>query len=525
MILGGGFDGCAAARSAAAAAPKKQVLLIVNDPVKELGGLGTVGGQNFTDIRRWQQQLVTLGSFNRWLAKAGQFYDTDRMSQIILEDLAQFPNLKILYSYDITGLQVQENMIKEISLQSIGRQDNKIVWGQEKQRVTGRVFIDASMDGRLTRLSGNNVTVGRADWPKEYLPQGEVKGTARQQAATLMFQVTGVTTPPKIKRLPGWEFTRDAKGSWGIAGGKDIFTGDQQLIDFNNEFGPLGYAIKPLNAAAQGRDSDIWWVNCLLVFNVDGRAHHRDKGTDLYPKDTAPGHLNTDEAWAAAREFIQRPEFIFALRRFQVQDPETGQWYGFGQSELVRDEKGLPVVGQIMYVRETVHSPLAHRQTSPQEEDFAVSTLEAQLAAPGPDGRDSQNYPTRIGLGYYMMDINAFVPEDLTAPGHYAWPVTQHLRPDWQEAGGQPKNPVYLPFEALLPTTTENLLVPGYASGISSFAWSELRVLPNLAVLGDGAGVAAVRSLNTKKPPRQFNSEDIGWIQEKLRQFDARLDK
>lgn len=527
VILGGGFDGCAAARSAAVAEPEKQVLLVVNDPVAELGGLGTVGAQNFTDIRNWQGQVVTQGSFGRWLARAGQFYDPDRMSEILKEDLAQFPNIKISYGYDLESLVMEQDLIKEINLRNIQRnQEGYIVWGEERKRVKGKVFIDASMDGRLTRLAGNSVTVGRADWPEEYLPNEEQTTVARQQAATLMFQVTGVKTPPKVSRIGGWEFVRDNKGSWGIAGGKDVFTSDQVVIDFNNEFGPLGFALKPLNAAATGKDSDTWWINCLLIFNVDGRAHQRDMGTALYPTAMLPYYINTDQAWVKAREFLQKPEFIDVFRRFQVQDSNTGQWYGFGQAELVRDQNDLPVVGQVMYIRESVHSPLTENAANAQEnKDFAITTREAQLAGPGPDGADGENYPTRIGLGYYMMDINAFIPEDLTAAGPYVWPVTDHLRPDWQREGGQPKNPVYLPLEALFPTKTTNLLVPGYATGISSFAWAELRVLPNLAVLGDAAGVAAVRSLNTKKHPGEFNTEDVAWVQEKLKQFGARLDK
>ena len=55
-------------------------------------------------------------------------------------------------------------------------------------RVLGKVFIDASDEGRLTRLAGEPFVVGRQDWPWEYLPEDE-KEMARQQAATLMFQV------------------------------------------------------------------------------------------------------------------------------------------------------------------------------------------------------------------------------------------------------------------------------------------------------------------------------------------------
>lgn len=526
VVVGGGFDGCAAARSAAAAAPDKKVLLVVNDPVQELGGIGTVGGQNFTDIRFWQGKVVTQGSFGRWSAKAGQFYNTGRMAQIIEEDLAQLPNLEILYGYDIEDLAVEGTTIKEITLRSIARnQRGEVAWGEKSQQVKGKVFIDATVDGRLTRLSGNAVSVGRADWPKEYLP-GDETTFARQQAATLMFQVTGVKTPPKNALIRDWEFVRDSKGSWGLAGGKQAFMTNSAVIAFNEKYGPQGFAIKPINAASDGKDSDIWWVNCLLVFDVDARAHGRDEGDKHYPADTVPEHLSVDNAWLKASSFLKNPDFIHTLRQFKVKDPANGQWYGFGDSELVLDKDGNPVAGQIMYIRESVHSPLSDQPGYGTENtNFAVTTEEAQKAGAGIQGADAQNHPSRIGLGYYMMDINAFIPNDLKASGNYDWPVTKHLRPDWQEAGGEPTNPVYLPYEALLPDKSDNLLVPGYAAGISSFAWAELRVLPNLAVLGDAAGVAAARSLATEKAPRNLNQEDITWVQTKLQQFGARLDK
>ncbi|WP_139257413.1 FAD-dependent oxidoreductase [Desulforamulus aeronauticus] len=527
VIVGGGFDGCAAARSAAVAAPDKKILLVVTEPVQSVGGLGTVGGQNFTDIRLWQGQLVTQGSFGRWFAKAGQFYSTERMTEIIREDLSQFNNIKTLYSYDIEQVATDKNKIKELTLRNISRKESgEVGWGQDVKKINGKIFIDASVDGRLTRLAGNTVSVGRADWPATYLPAPENGTLARQQAATLMFQVKGVKTPPKNMRIKDWEFVRDAKGSWGLAGGKEAFTSNPKVVGFNEQYSPQGFAIKPINAAANGKDSDVWWINCLLVFNVDGRAHQRDKGSSLYPSDLLPEHLNVDEAWVKAREFINTDTFIDTLREFKVQNPSTGEWYGFGEAELVRENHNLPIVGQSMYIRESLHSATSNElNTNEENNHYAITTNEAQSAQSHASGTDADNYQTRIGLGYYMMDINAFVPEDLKATGQYDWPVTKHLRPDWEAAGGQPKNPVYLPLEALLPSHTQNLLVPGYGASISSFAWAELRVLPNLAVLGDAAGVTAVRSLNVTKPPGSLSKEDITWIQEKLKSFGARLDK
>ncbi|MFZ5753749.1 MAG: FAD-dependent oxidoreductase [Bacillota bacterium] len=124
-----------------------------------------------------------------------------------------------------------------------------------------------------------------------------------------------------------------------------------------------------------------------------------------------------------------------------------------------------------------------------------------------------------------MMDINAYLPQDLKFSGKYDWPVTRWLRPDWWERGGEPKNPVYLPYRMLTVKGVKNLLVPGYATGCSSFAWAELRVLPNLAVLGDAAGVAAARAVLYGEDPSEFSTPQIRWVQEKLRQFGARLDK
>lgn len=527
VVIGGGFEGCAAARSAAAAAPDKKVLLVVTEPVQQLGGIGTVGGQNFTDIRLWKGQVVTQGSFGGWYAKAGQFYNTYRMSQIIKEDLKQFANLTVLYAYDLEYVTVKNNSITQITLRNIFRKSSgEIAWGPGVEKVRGQIYIDASVDGRLTRLSGNEVSVGRADWPAELLPKEEKETVARQQAATLMFQVKGVKTPAKAARIADWEFTRDAKGSWGLAGGKQAFLSDPEVVAFNSKYGPRGFAIKPINAAANGKDNDTWWVNCLLAFDVDARAHRRDKGSQRYPNGSLPGQLTTDQAWVEAREFLQNQEFIDVLRQFKIQDPVSGEWYGFGDAELVRDKSGLPVVGDILYIRESAHSPLSGKiGPGTENNNFAIATRETQMASPNPTGPDAENYAGRIGLGYYMMDINAFVPEDLRASGSYDWPVTKHLRPDWQRDGGQPKNPVYLPLEALFPVKTANLLVPGYAAGISSFAWAELRVLPNLSVLGDAAGVAAARSLAEKKTPKQFDREDIAWVQEKLQQLGVRLDK
>jgi hypothetical protein len=230
-----------------------------------------------------------------------------------------------------------------------------------------------------------------------------------------------------------------------------------------------------------------------------------------------------DQAWREAREILQKPELLKALRQFKV--VENGQMYGFGEASLVWNENKQPVVGETMYLRETVHTLQGFKEGE-EWDRYALTTNEVQKAGSNPqEGADRENYAERIGLGYYMMDINAFMYNDILQEGHYVWPVTSYLRPDWVKEGGQPVNPVYLPYAMLKSPGCANLLVSGYATGCSSFAWAEVRVLPNLAVLGDAAGIAAARAVLFGEKPVDFTGEQINWVQEKLCKMGARLDK
>lgn len=530
VIYGGGFAGCAAAHSSAMLAPDKKILLVIPEPVREPGGLGTVGGQNFTDIRYWKNNLVTLGSFERWFREAGQFYNNRAMAEIINKDLQQFLNLQIMYSYDIKHVNAEKKRIRSIYICPIERRESGFVtWHGLEKQVTADIFIDASDDGRLARLTGAPLTVGRQDWPPEYLSAEEKsEDWAHQQAATLMFKATGIRTPPEPAQLGEWFFSRDDKGSWGLAGGKETWATNPVITEFNRKYGPLGFSIKPVNAAQNGVGSNEWWINTLLVYNVDGRAHQRDKGTARYPAKAQPNHLNTDQAWLAARNILQHPDFLEALRQFKVSDGRNT--YGFADVTLVLDSAGKPVVGEVMYLRETVHSTLAQNdylsESENENESFAVTAVETQHAGATPgEGSDLGNYPDRIGLGYYMMDINAYQWEDLKISGEYQWPVTGYVRPDWQESGGEPRNPVYLPFQMLKAQGYDNMLLAGNAVSCSAFAWAELRVLPNLAVMGDAAGAAAARAVLYNESIADFGSLQIDWVRDKLLYLGARLEK
>ena len=151
-------------------------------------------------------------------------------------------------------------------------------------------------------------------------------------------------------------------------------------------------------------------------------------------------------------------------------------------------------------------------------------------------GLDSRNYAKRICLNIYFSDINAYKFEDLKdASGNYIWfnEVGQKVRPDLDIHGDNPDlnlkqtpvNPVYVPYSALATNFVYNLLIPGYASGMSSFAWAEGRTLPNLCVMGDAAGVAAAYAINNNIDPLNFSTTDSKNIQNTLKNSGVRLEK
>jgi hypothetical protein len=521
IVFGGGFGGCAAAISAASVAPEKSVLLVM--PEAAPGGLGTVGGQNFFDLRLWRGELVSGGLFAHWFGQLGQFYNTESAAGLLRTELAALENITVLYGRDLESVRMSGNMINALILREVVRaEDGGIAWGENTEMVRGQVFVDASEDGRLTRLTGAFLVSGRSDWPQELLPSDEQGGLARQQAATLMFKVRGVAVPSRPGRFGDMVFTQDNLGSWGIWGGREAYTDDRVITAFNRVYGPEGFAIKPFNIAQNGAGSDEWWVNMLLIFDVDGRANRRDAGTGRFPGNKRPEQLDTDTAYIRARKFLSNPAFWQALRRFTYLDENSGQSFGLQEAVPVLDKDGQPVAGKGLYLRETVHLP----EHGTAETLFPLTPVECQTAGSNPQkGGDLDNYADRIGLAFYAMDINAYGYADLLVNDRFVWPVTGYLRPDWQAAGGEPANPVYLPYAMLLTEAADNLLIPGYATGAASLAWAALRVLPNLTVLGEAAGVAAALAAEKKVRPQDFKDAEIALLQGILKERGALLEK
>ena len=537
VVYGATMAGVAAAAKAAKNAPSATIHLIVPDPVDYngngccLGAIGTVGGQNFFDIG-WKDVLArtyyTNGSFKWWCGQMGQHYNVDAMSDLLKRDLTKAEyggRIKIHYAYDITGIGWESSHITEVRLKRIFRDtDGTVKWDEKADTLTnaGDVFIDASESGRLTRMSNFGGTVGRYDWPASLLDSDErgSNGKARQQVATLMFKVKNFDR----FKADDDELTagdKDNNGVYSATGGTRAYKTNTKILNFNNTHGPEGFALKPFNMAQDGPGSDEWWVNMLLVFNVDGRAYNRDLTGDtsyLFPSDMRSDYKTVDDAWVAARKVLDYPDLLPALRSF----------LGFEGADLVRDKNGDPVVGNSLYLRETIHSAFSSSDRANGTEDTNYALSAKDFWNPGATkntGNDSRHYAKRMGLNYYGLDINAYKFEDLKQNGQYIWghEVTEAARSDIKFP--EHVSPTYITYSAIATNFVYNLLIPGYAAGIASLGWAEARTIPNQCVLGDAAGVAAAYAVNNNIDPLNFGSADITAVQNILKNSGALLEK
>ena len=552
VVYGGTVAGVAAAAKAAGnlkGIRDKKIALIIPDPVDHngngvcLGGLATVGGQNYFDQRNWSRHGLpdvhpAQGTYAWWSDNGKhQFYGVKNLADTMKQDLAKYGSMiSYYYGYDITSVSWGNGKISSVNLKQIKRDASTgiVVWENTTATVKGTVFIDASDSGRLTRLSNFGGTVGRYDFPAHALDASEKSspGQGRQQVATLMFKVTGIDTSVREIDLSGKspdgmrdvfvvptakEEQKEARGN----GGKYAYKNNTTIVNFNNKYGPQGFVLKPFNAAQDGENSAEWWVNMLLLFNVDGRANNRDKGTSIFPADMRSDYKTVDDAWVAGRKMLENPEFLSAMRCFP----------GFQSAKLVMDSDGKPAVGKILYLRETIHAAQSSsaRANGTENSNYGLHAMDCwDAGASSSEKTDKRNYKKRIGLNYYYSDINGYKFEDLKdANGKYIWfdEVGQKIRSDIGVTDETPKNPVYVPYDALATNFVYNLLIPGYAVGASSFAWAEIRVLPNQCVLGDAAGVAAAYAVKNAKDPLNFSQTDIASIQTLLKNSNALLEK
>ena len=446
--------------------------------------------------------------------------------------------------------------------------------------ITGEIFIDASEEGRLARSLNTSATTGRYNWPAEYLDYDENgiisdsptktvpcdnTPAVRQQAATIIYKLKGVD----LSIYKGSFSSSPNRVYHSLWGGDEYKVKGSETWQFNDKYSSQGIIIKSLNAGTNNPANDDYYINNFLLFNVDGRANYRDTPEgrrgfssensddenyiqDFYPKNKFKDTMTTDEAWVKARDFFvyKKEEILNAIHQID----------GFGGASFTgysNDVGGQPEICDILYLRETVHTSKNFSQrTNNSENNYHVMIDDAFQGINGVyDDKDkviiniaqkneNKTYSHRIGIASYGLDIHPYGVRDLideeSSDGiKYIWhnKSFEKMRPDFKknyldkclnfynpDKFYSPEYPLYVPYEALITNQVSNLLLPGYAAGVSSEAWGLVRIFANLCVLGDAAGVTAAYSIAEGTDPLYLNEADIGGIQDCLRNLGARLE-
>lgn len=587
VIYGGGLQAYASAVAAAKQRTTKltKILLIAPYPVDELGGISTTGGQNAWDVSKSDDgNFYHRGTFETLYNRFPMSYNTQEMSNYLKSSLhdylvdykTQYDISRVICKEKADGNTEEPIKIEKITIRGIAR-DNEatdntngyVKWTNAAPiTITGEIFIDASEEGRLARSLNTAATTGRYNWPAEYLDYDENgiisdsptktvcdnTPAVRQQAATIIYKLKGVDLSDYkggISSIPNGVY-------YSLWGGDKYNENEEEeevhednyvnrTIEFNDTFAEQGIMIKPLNAGTNDPDNNDYYMNNFLIFNVDGRANYRDtlEGRigfssddpsdenyiqDFYPKKQFNGTMTTDEAWVKARDFFvyHKKNILEALQQMD----------GFGNAIFTgysNDKVGQPEICDILYLRETVHTSKNFSQrTNNSESNYHVMIDDACQILNSSD--TIKNYGHRIGIASYNLDIHPYEVRDLIKKNdnvmntnEYIWHAESftQMRPDIAEKlpdmGGI--YPLYVPYEALITNQVSNLLLSGYAAGVSSEAWGLVRIFANLCVLGDAAGVTAAYSIANRTDPLYLNETDIGEIQHCLETvMGARLD-
>lgn len=496
VIYGGGPQAVSTALMAAAAGGKDtDILLIV--PENQLGSIMTAGKQNLFDVNYYKSSKLPPGlpsgyegsqggSLYRFHHELGAVFAPDRMAGYFADLLKSTGQVKVLYETELTAADVhtepgeEAKTIDSVRYRKIkkGKDGRYAFTGKETAPLRADIFVDASETGRLLRLTGAAYHTGREDTGQDQL----------QMVATLMYKVKGVDAYKAIepnKRDYGVAYSK--KGSFQFWAGREAYT-IPEIVQYNQD--KPYFRLKAYNAGEDGYShvgGDTtripFWMNQQIIYEVDARKSFRDIGLNngLYPDSTG---LDPEEAREMSIQELKNPEYWTMLRKLP----------GFEKVEPVLDEHGDPVVGDILYIRESIHA-----KNGPDDPKKHALTKDDVM-----NGGEAL-YDRRIGIGYYNFDSNTYRKQEmLTNPLHEPW---------------------YVPYETLLSPEVNNLLLPGYSANIDSYSWSAMRVYPNLIMLGDAAGVAAGLALQKQFKLHAPEPIELRRLQETLYEHQGILEK
>lgn len=138
----------------AAAREGKEVILLMNR--KKPGGLMTYAALNFLDLNYdSRSRNINHGIFSEWHQKVGSSisFAPQKAEKVFAKMLAAEKNIKIINSAKLKSIKLKANNIDYLEIEKNG----------EIQKLKAKFYLDASQDGDLAALAGEDYFVGTAD--------------------------------------------------------------------------------------------------------------------------------------------------------------------------------------------------------------------------------------------------------------------------------------------------------------------------------------------------------------------------
>ncbi|MGM0548144.1 MAG: FAD-dependent oxidoreductase [Bacillota bacterium] len=230
----------------AAAREGKEVILLMNR--EKPGGLMTYAALNFLDLNYdSRSRNINHGIFSEWHQKVGSSisFAPQKAEKVFAKMLAAEKNIKIINSAKLKRVKLKANNIDYLEIEKNG----------EIQKLKAKFYLDASQDGDLAALAGEDYFVGTAD----------INLANSWMASTQILKFSGVE-PAQLK--------------------KAVKKGKYQNSYFKNDhawgFSKFGKSYQPQNKNLRLRGLNIVfipkageyeaYINALLLFNVDPLA-------------------------------------------------------------------------------------------------------------------------------------------------------------------------------------------------------------------------------------------------------------
>lgn len=388
------------------------------------------------------------------------------------------------------------------------------------------------------------------DWQHRVCSNTDTHADSRQMAATLMFQVKGVVQVQGVD-------TGD-ECPWHFANPNHLYFNTEAWQVAGSPLEPGRFAFKKpnvaLNEGTLNSPAATWWVNGLLIYGVDGLCQPKRFNTGSTSSEPCPSAgtvVDGLKIWSAEEAYAQAVALLIDAAKSAPS--ERGKQLKAAITDILGPKVSIvapdfSTVGETLYLRETIHM----KSSTPRTARFGESTY-YQLSGREVFDADSPSAIAlghTVAMGFYQMDSNGYrkmqikpgvwttsnygsgglLPPGTTNPDLFVFGLGSDDNPSafsdmqiFRDAGGdhwtkaEPINPAAIPYEVMITDAVTNLLVCSYAQNMDPWAWTMLRLLPTLAVMGDAAGVsAAVGIANNNAQPAAFNDALIQKVQENI---------